>query len=404
VNPLASINLSTDLALVEARGKVRTLAEDLGAQAVAGTAVATIVSDVGRRAIKDDLPVTAELAIEAVEGRTIMQVRLSGVSALPEVEGLRSRFGIEAISSTAVDGGRPSVELRIPTSTPAARVDEAFLDRERARLIQRSPGQLLEEVQRQNVELSSLLEELRDTKNALALKARELETVNRELESFSYSVSHDLRAPLRAVDGFGLALLEDYDAALDETGKDYLRRIRAATARMARLIDDLLSLSRLTRDEMHVGRVDLSRLAEEIVAELREGEPGRNVDVTITPGLEAEADAALTRVVLVNLLGNAFKFTDKRDPARIAFGAETVDGRLWYCVEDNGAGFDMTYADKLFGAFQRLHTTDEFDGTGIGLAIVQRAIHRQGGEVRAWGEIGTGAKISFCLASPRIGG
>ncbi len=224
-----------------------------------------------------------------------------------------------------------------------------------------------------------------------------LEIANKELEAFAYSVSHDLRAPLRGINGFSQALLEDYADRLDTTGQDYLRRVRAASQRMGQLIDDLLKLSRLTRGEMHRETVNLSALAQEIATELQEAQPERQVDFFITPGLVANGDKRLLRIVLENLLSNAWKFTRKRTQTKIEFGCTNIDGKLAYFIRDNGAGFDMAYADKLFGAFQRLHSPTEFEGTGIGLATVQRIIHRHGGQVWAEAELGGGATFYFSL-------
>jgi len=230
-------------------------------------------------------------------------------------------------------------------------------------------------------------------------RTAELAAANKELEAFSYSVSHDLRAPLRSIDGFSQALLEDYLDRLDERGKDYLRRVSAASRRMARLIDGVLSLSRLTRAEMRRETVDLSALARGIAADLRAAQPQRQVEIVIQEGLVGEADPRLLQVVLENLLGNAWKFTGKTPHARIEFGVTQVDGQPAYFVRDNGVGFDMAYADKLFGAFQRLHTTEEFEGDGIGLATVQRIIRRHGGRVWAEGAVGQGATFYFTLSS-----
>ena len=229
----------------------------------------------------------------------------------------------------------------------------------------------------------------------------ELEATNRELEAFSYSVSHDLRAPLRSIDGFSQILLEDYSDELDEEGKDYLGRVRAASQRMGRLIDDILGLSRVTRGVMSRERVNLSSLAGEVAEELREARPDRTVELTVQRGLEVWGDPRLLRVALVNLMGNAWKFTEKEREAKVAFGQDeelSRKGRVpVYYVSDNGAGFEMAYADKLFGAFQRLHGTEEFEGTGIGLATVQRVVHRHGGRIWAEGEVGRGATFFFTL-------
>ncbi len=227
--------------------------------------------------------------------------------------------------------------------------------------------------------------------------AAQLEAANAELDAFAYSVSHDLRAPLRGIDGFSQALLEDYQARLDDTGRGYLRRVRAGTQRMAQLIDDLLGLSRVTRADFRRERVDLSALAETVAAELKRTAPRREVEFVITPGISVDGDMRLLQVVLENLVGNAWKYTGKCARARIEFGVSRQDGKVSYYVRDNGAGFDMAYANKLFGAFQRLHSSGEFEGTGIGLATVQRIVHRHGGRVWAEGAVGQGATFYFTL-------
>ena len=228
-------------------------------------------------------------------------------------------------------------------------------------------------------------------------RTAELEAANRELDTFAYSVSHDLRAPLRALDGFSEALTEDYKDKLDETGKTYLCYLRDGSRDMARLIDGLLSLSRSTRGELEYTTVDLSALAENIVRELRAGEPQRQVDCRIVPGLRAQGDLRLLKTVLRNLLGNAWKYTVKQHDACIELSAAQEGDKTIYCISDNGAGFDMRYADKLFQPFQRLHSTTEFSGAGIGLATVQRIIHRHGGTIRGEGIPGQGARFFFSL-------
>ena len=229
----------------------------------------------------------------------------------------------------------------------------------------------------------------------------QLLAANKELETFSYSVSHDLRAPLRSIDGFSQALLEDCGANLDEQGRGYLQRIRANSQRMAQLIDDLLNLSRMTRCNIQREPVDLSALTHAIVGELWNTAPTRPVDIVIAPGLIATGDARLLRVVLENLIGNAWKFTRKRSRARIEFGATVADSTPAYFVRDDGAGFDMAYAGKLFGAFQRLHDATEFEGTGIGLATVQRVVHKHGGRVWAESELERGATFYFTLGGKK---
>jgi len=228
---------------------------------------------------------------------------------------------------------------------------------------------------------------------------RELEGANRELEAFSYSVSHDLRAPLRTIDGFSQILQEDYEPVLEEEGLDYLGRVRAASAHMAMLIDELLDLSRVSRRPLRREPVDLVSLAKEIIEVLRAAEPERNVEFVAGGDIKAYGDVSLLKVALENLLGNAWKFTEREEEARIEFGVGRRPGLPVpvYFVRDNGAGFDQAYSDKLFGAFQRLHGQDEFEGTGIGLATVARIIHRHGGRVWAEGEVGEGATFYFTL-------
>jgi PAS domain S-box-containing protein len=228
-------------------------------------------------------------------------------------------------------------------------------------------------------------------------RTAQLETANRELEAFAYSVSHDLRAPLRAMSGFSHLLLEYYGEKLDEQGRHYLQRMDQVSQRMGKLIDDLLSLSRLTRVEMRREGVDLSTMARGIGAELREREPGRDVEFVVGERLSAQGDAQLLRVVLENLIGNAWKFTVKHPRARIEFGRLIQRGKPVYFVRDDGVGFDMAYVDKIFGAFQRLYPSNEFEGSGIGLATVERIITRHGGQVWAEGEVGKGATFYFTL-------
>jgi PAS domain S-box-containing protein len=220
-----------------------------------------------------------------------------------------------------------------------------------------------------------------------------------EMEAFSYSVSHDLRAPLRSMDGFSEELLEEYRDKLDARGKDYLGRIRSSAQRMARLIDELLNLSRLGRAKLNRERVDFSDLAHKVFAELHSEEPEREIELIIEPGMFANADASLMRVVFENLLGNAWKYTAQHRTARIEVGTGRSNGTTSWFVRDDGAGFDMAYHAKLFGAFQRLHSEEWFPGTGIGLASVKRIIQRHGGEVAAQGAVENGATFSFTLGA-----
>jgi light-regulated signal transduction histidine kinase (bacteriophytochrome) len=237
----------------------------------------------------------------------------------------------------------------------------------------------------------------RELEDRVRKRTAELETANKELEAFCYSVSHDLRAPLRALDGFSEELLRGYAERLDEKGRHYLQRVRTGTQRMGQLIDDLLQLSRLSRGEMKREWVDLTGLAQAVAAELRQREPSRRVSFDIQSDLTGQGDPGLLKVVLENLLGNAWKFTEKKSSATIAFGKAEHQGRPAYFVRDDGAGFDMSHADKLFGAFQRLHPQRDFPGNGIGLATVQRIIHRHGGQVWAESPPGKGATFYFTL-------
>ncbi|HEX6512501.1 MAG TPA: ATP-binding protein, partial [Chloroflexota bacterium] len=232
-------------------------------------------------------------------------------------------------------------------------------------------------------------------------RTAQLEAANAELEAFSYSVSHDLRAPLRTINGFSDVLVEDYGQALPAEAHDYLRRIKGGSQRMAQLIDDMLALSRLSRAELRRQHVDLSAMAEEVLAELCQQDPRRRVALVVAEGVIASADRQLLRALLQNLLANAWKFTSKHDSARIEFGVQLDGEEPVYFVRDDGAGFDMAYVDKLFGVFQRLHSLAEFDGSGVGLATVQRVVRRHGGRVWAEGEIENGATFFFTLGADR---
>jgi light-regulated signal transduction histidine kinase (bacteriophytochrome) len=228
----------------------------------------------------------------------------------------------------------------------------------------------------------------------------ELERTNRELDAFSYSVSHDLRAPLRAISGFATALSEDCAPSLDEKANGYIDRIRSGAVRMSALIDDLLGLARIARAAMVAKEVDLSAIAASVVADLRSANPGRAVTIDIAGGLVARGDAALLRVVLVNLVGNAWKYSSRTSDARIEIGRLTADEPTFF-VRDNGAGFDMTFAGRLFAPFQRLHSPKDFEGTGIGLATVQRILARHGG--RVWADAAVGAGATFFFTIPNRG-
>jgi signal transduction histidine kinase len=247
------------------------------------------------------------------------------------------------------------------------------------------------------LQLEAANRQLENTNRDLEETNRELEGANRELEAFSYSVSHDLRAPLRSIEGFSQILLEDHARGLDEEARGHLERVRGASRHMALLIDDLLDLSRVTRSALTRQTVNLSALAREIAAEIEKSQPERRVNFVISDSLTVRGDPRLLRVALENLLGNAFKFTQKEKEAAIEFGAVARNGGVTYYVRDNGVGFDEAYATKLFGAFQRLHGSEEFEGTGIGLATVARIVQRHGGRVWAEGAVGEGATFFFTL-------
>ena len=224
----------------------------------------------------------------------------------------------------------------------------------------------------------------------------ELQSINRELEAFSYSVSHDLRAPLRRIDGFCRALLEDYSENLDKQGQEYLERVISNTHQMAELIDDLLNLSRIARMQMNITRVDLSELARTILRLLQEQNPGRHVEINIKDNIVGYGDKKLLSVLLDNILSNAWKYTGKTSNASIEFGSRQLDYETLYYVKDNGAGFDMQYVDKIFEVFQRLHGS-EFEGTGIGLATAFRIVKRHNGTIWAESQVGKGASFYFTL-------
>ncbi|QVL34879.1 PAS domain-containing protein [Telmatocola sphagniphila] len=262
--------------------------------------------------------------------------------------------------------------------------------------------QMQNDLIRLNSELESKVAERTaqlETSNLELLQSnRELASANSELEAFCYSVSHDLRSPLRAIDGFSQELIIRYAERLDPDGRHFLNRVRANTQRMGQLIDDLLKLSKVTRLELRKEIVDLTSLANSICKELVEQAPKRSIEFEVQPGLQAYCDAHLMRIALQNLLDNAFKFSSKKAVSKVALDQIKKNGTATFVVRDNGSGFDMTYASKLFGAFQRLHSDQEFTGTGIGLATVKRIIHRHGGTIWAESVVGEGASFYFTLS------
>ena len=271
-----------------------------------------------------------------------------------------------------------------------------FVRERRLRVAAETAGERLllaqEETEARAAEIRSLNETLEDR---VRVRTAELERINRELEAFSYSVSHDLRAPLRTIDGFSLALHEDYATAVGDTGRDYIERVRGGVQRMGQLIDALLQLSRITRAEIIREDFSMSGLAESVASDLQEQSRDRDLSFDIEPGLTAYADPRLTRIALENLIGNAVKFSSKVPQAKVRFGWDTAQN-AWY-VRDNGAGFDMIYADKLFGAFNRLHGDKDFKGSGIGLATVARVVHGHHGRIWANSAVNQGATFWFTL-------
>ena len=272
----------------------------------------------------------------------------------------------------------------------------AVLDDEDTTMLQTMAGQLANAIENARL-YEQIQRDAAELEERVAERTAELAAINAELEAFAYSVSHDLRAQLRGIDGFSQALLEDYADKLDAQGQAYLRRVQAASRHMGQLIDDLLKLSRVTRAETYHETVELSALAQMVATDLQRQEPARQVEFVIAEGLAAKGDARLLRVVLENLMGNAWKFTAKHPRARIEFGDFQNNGSRAYFVRDDGVGFDMAYADKLFGVFQRLHQAEEYEGSGVGLAIVGRIVQRHGGRVWAEAEVDKGATFYFTL-------
>ncbi len=346
----------------------------------------------------------------AFEALRLSQSEIVGES---QAELERRRQRLTPIILVTLFGGLAATSPPAGCLPPASPSVSTALERNAERLangerLQHEPSRGLDEIgsldltlRRASLLLRTRERELRDVNARLERTVHEQALLNRELEAFSYSVSHDLRAPLRSIDGFAQALREDWGDRLDETAQDHLSRVRNAAQRMGRLIDDLLKLSRLTRSQIQRTDVDLSQLARDVGEELSDRNPARTVTWTITAGLHAWCDPALARIVLENLLGNAWKFTTKAESPQIEFDGVPNTRPSMFMVRDNGAGFDMRYVEKLFAPFQRLHGEREFPGTGIGLATVQRIVHKHGGKVRTtpnW----AGAPRSFSPSRPRM--
>jgi signal transduction histidine kinase len=333
---------------------------------------ARIALDVGDEAIRFDNPLLPETRSE-VALPLISRGECIGALTFQSIAG--AAFTLEDIAV-----------LQSMSDLLANAINNARLyDRLQRELVVRKQAEA--EVRNLNADLELRVEE----------RTSELKAANRELEAFSYSVSHDLRAPLRAMDGFSRILARQYENLLDDDGRHLLERVRQNAEQMAELIDDMLRLSRITRAELRITRVDLTGMAREILETMHTAEPNRIVDIKITSGLRVNADERLLRVALENLIGNAWKFTSKTEKACIEIGVDVVGNEPIFFVKDNGVGFNMDYANKLFGPFQRLHTVEEFPGTGIGLAIVQRIFNRHGGKIWAESKPGEGASFFFTL-------
>jgi light-regulated signal transduction histidine kinase (bacteriophytochrome) len=311
-----------------------------------------------------------------------------------------------AVLNILDDFGHEEGQLRETQRAVLNILDDAEAEKARLQETQRAVLNILEDVDVERSERAHAEAQVRalneDLEARVTQRTAALEAANKELEAFSYSVSHDLRAPLRAIDGFSQALLEDYAGKLDGEGQDALHRVRDASQRMGHMIDDLLQLARSTRGELEIGTVDLGAIAGRVAARLRDAEPGRRVRFSVAPDLVARGDARLLEGALENLIGNAWKFTAKKAEAVIDFGAERGDGEMIFHLRDNGAGFDPAFADKLFAPFHRLHRWTEFAGNGVGLATVKRVIARLGGRVWAEGRPDHGATFYFTL--PRAAG
>ncbi len=322
-----------------------------------------------------------------------------GLTRVPEASGFRNRDDYAAALLNVV-GDLSQEKSRLEELQRASlNILEDFAgEKVRFEETQRAMLNLLDDFASEREKSEAANRGLRVALESLRLAKEDVDSANRELEAFAYSVSHDLRAPLRTIGGFSQVLVEDCDAQLNEQGRDSLHRIVAAVEKMGQLIDDLLNLSRVTRVEMLRGPVDLTRMARKIFEEFRKFHPERQAEIVVADDLVGQGDERLLSVVLRNLIDNAWKFTSQREKARIEFGAAPAGGGQAFFFKDNGTGFDMAFAGKLFQPFQRLHTMRDFPGTGIGLATVKRIIERHGGRVWIEARPGQGATVYFTLA------
>jgi len=355
-----------------------------------------------RGAMLQQIMDTASVAIFLVDrsGRIVHANRRMAEMFSCSMEELVGSEYVDHVHPSERESGRQKMLSLLASKIPSVDLERLYWRKNSTQFWGHLAGRRFHDVHGNELGLIGVITDIsvrKRAEEALRDRTNELESSNKELQAFTYSVSHDLRAPLRSVSGFSKIIYEDYADRLDEKGRDYLVRIKNGSDLMTQLIDDLLRLSRIARQDVERMDYDLSSLASAVISSLREAAPARRVDAIIADGLRDVVDPNLMKIALSNLFDNAWKFTTKIENARIEFGATKKDGKALYFVKDNGAGFDPAFVKKMFLPFQRLHSEQEFEGTGIGLAIVERIIHRHGGKVWAEGEVGKGATIFFTL-------